>query len=187
MADKKISALTASAVPLSGSEVLPIVQSGSTVKVSVANLTAGRAVSALSMSLTTPMGTSSGGTGLGAFTANGVTYASSTSALATSPNFTYDGTSLRVNAIVYAINSFGSVGALQSTAGPGFRWTLSNDSTWRLQYTPDGFSSATEVMKVDSSANVTVSTAGKGLTLTSPNGAVTKTLTIDNAGNIALI
>jgi hypothetical protein len=46
MADKKISALTAASTPLAGSEVLPIVQSGSTVKVSVANLTVGRAVTA---------------------------------------------------------------------------------------------------------------------------------------------
>jgi hypothetical protein len=45
MADKKISALTASTTPLAGTEVLPIVQGGSTVKVSVANLTAGRDVS----------------------------------------------------------------------------------------------------------------------------------------------
>jgi hypothetical protein len=42
MADKKISALTASTIPLAGTEVLPIAQSGSTVKVSVNNLTAGR-------------------------------------------------------------------------------------------------------------------------------------------------
>ena len=48
MADKKISALTAATTPLAGTEVLPIVQSGSTVKVAVSNLTAGRAVSALS-------------------------------------------------------------------------------------------------------------------------------------------
>lgn len=44
MADKKISALTAASTPLAGSEVLPIVQSGSTVKVSVNNVTAGKAV-----------------------------------------------------------------------------------------------------------------------------------------------
>jgi hypothetical protein len=44
MADKKISALTAATTPLTGSEVLPIVQSGSTVKVSVDNLTAGKNV-----------------------------------------------------------------------------------------------------------------------------------------------
>jgi hypothetical protein len=42
MADKKISALTAATTPLAGTEVLPIVQSGATVKVSVADLTAGR-------------------------------------------------------------------------------------------------------------------------------------------------
>jgi hypothetical protein len=48
MADKKISALTASTTPLAGTEVLPIVQGGATVKVSVANLTAGRAVGASS-------------------------------------------------------------------------------------------------------------------------------------------
>lgn len=49
MADLKISALTASTTPLAGTEVLPIVQSSTTKQVSVANLTAGRAVSALSL------------------------------------------------------------------------------------------------------------------------------------------
>jgi len=44
MADKKISALTGATTPLAGTEVLPIVQGSATVKVSVANLTAGRAV-----------------------------------------------------------------------------------------------------------------------------------------------
>ena len=44
MADTKISALTGATTPLAGTEVLPIVQGGSTKQVSVANLTAGRAV-----------------------------------------------------------------------------------------------------------------------------------------------
>lgn len=52
MADKKISALTAATTPLAGTEVLPIVQGGSTVKVSAANLTAGRAVAASSITTT---------------------------------------------------------------------------------------------------------------------------------------
>jgi hypothetical protein len=52
MADTKISALPASTVPLAGTEVLPIVQSSTTKQVSVANLTAGRAIAALSMTLT---------------------------------------------------------------------------------------------------------------------------------------
>lgn len=53
MADKKISALTGATTPLAGTEVLPIVQSGATVKVAVSDLTAGRAVSATQLTLTT--------------------------------------------------------------------------------------------------------------------------------------
>ena len=53
MADKKISALPVATTPLAGTEVLPIVQSGSTDQVSVANLTAGRSVSALSVTAAT--------------------------------------------------------------------------------------------------------------------------------------
>jgi hypothetical protein len=44
MADKKISALTAATTPLAGTEVLPIVQGGTTVKVSVDDLTTGKVV-----------------------------------------------------------------------------------------------------------------------------------------------
>lgn len=48
MADLKISQLTGATTPLAGTEVLPIVQSSTTKQVSVANLTAGRAIAALS-------------------------------------------------------------------------------------------------------------------------------------------
>jgi len=53
MADAKISALPASTTPLAGTEVLPSVQSSTTKQVSVANLTAGRAISATQLTLTT--------------------------------------------------------------------------------------------------------------------------------------
>jgi hypothetical protein len=46
MTNKKISALTSATTPLAGTETLPIVQSGATVKVAVSDLTAGRTVSA---------------------------------------------------------------------------------------------------------------------------------------------
>lgn len=52
MADKKISALTASTTPLAGTEVLPIVQGGETRKVSVADLTAGRSISVAGLTST---------------------------------------------------------------------------------------------------------------------------------------
>lgn len=53
MADKKISALPSASTPLTGSEVLPIVQGGVTDKVSVNNLTAGRTVPATRLSMPT--------------------------------------------------------------------------------------------------------------------------------------
>lgn len=53
MADKKISQLTGATTPLAGTEVLPIVQGGSTVKVSVDNLTTGKNVKASSVSVNT--------------------------------------------------------------------------------------------------------------------------------------
>jgi len=51
MADVKISALPAATTPLAGTEVLPIVQSGTTDQVTVANLTAGRTVAAATLNV----------------------------------------------------------------------------------------------------------------------------------------
>jgi hypothetical protein len=121
MADKKISQLTAATTPLAGTEVLPIVQSGSTVKVSAADVTAGRAVSALSLTLTgSPLAATSGGTGQSsAFTANGIPYASSTSALATGSTLTFNGTTFSAGASSFIVDTantrilLGLSGALQ--------------------------------------------------------------------------
>jgi hypothetical protein len=52
MADAKISALVAATTPLAGTEVVPVVQSSSTKKVSIANLTAGRTVAMRNADLT---------------------------------------------------------------------------------------------------------------------------------------
>jgi hypothetical protein len=94
MADKKISALTGATTPLAGTEVLPVVQGGSTVKVSVANLTAGRAVSASTL-------TSAGSVtaGVAGYTFNG------TSVLASdgSANYLNTGAALYIqgNGVIY--------------------------------------------------------------------------------------
>jgi hypothetical protein len=53
MSNSKISALTSATTPLAGTETLPIVQGSTTKQVSVANLTAGRAISATQLTLTT--------------------------------------------------------------------------------------------------------------------------------------
>lgn len=81
MADTKISALTVATTPLVGTEVLPIVQSGVTKQVSVADLTAGRAVSALSLSLTNALTAANGGTGQSSYAIGDLLYASGTTAL----------------------------------------------------------------------------------------------------------
>lgn len=64
MADVKISQLPAATTPLDGTELTPIVQSGTTKRVSVANLTVGRALTASSLTLSTPLSAANGGTGL---------------------------------------------------------------------------------------------------------------------------
>lgn len=62
MADLKISQLPAATVPLAGTEVLPIVQLGTTKQVSIDNLTTGKAVSASSLAATTVTATTVNGT-----------------------------------------------------------------------------------------------------------------------------
>ncbi len=69
MADLKISQLTSATTPLAGTEVLPIVQSSSTKKVSVADLTAGRAVATAGGSFTDNITQITAGKGID-FTAN---------------------------------------------------------------------------------------------------------------------
>jgi len=61
MADVKISGLPASTTPLAGTEVLPIVQGGATKQVSIANVTAGRAIAATSITTDTYKAASSSG------------------------------------------------------------------------------------------------------------------------------
>jgi len=78
MADVKISQLPAATTPVVGTEVLPIVQSGTTAQVSI-NAATG---------ITRP------------FTANGVVYASSTSALATGSTFVFDGGNVGIGSTV---------------------------------------------------------------------------------------
>lgn len=78
MADVKISALPAASTPLTGGEVLPIVQSGTTTKVAVSNLTAGLAGTA-SININGTVGATTPTTG--AFTTLGVTGTSTLAAV----------------------------------------------------------------------------------------------------------
>jgi len=73
MADSKISALPASTTPLGGTEALPIVQGGTTKQVTIANVTAGRDVSALSLTTTNNASINGISVGVGAGNVSGNT------------------------------------------------------------------------------------------------------------------
>jgi hypothetical protein len=133
MADKKISALNPSTTPLTGAEVLPIVQSGSTVKVSVADLTAGRAVAATSVT------TGLGAVGTPAYTFSGDTDTGIYSPAAGITAFSQNGAeSVRINGV-------GNVGI--GTNAPAYKldvtgqgrattgWAVSTDGS---AFTPGG-------------------------------------------------
>jgi hypothetical protein len=72
---------------------------------------------------------------------------------------------LQVNGISAVVNPFGAFAALQTAGGVGFRWTLSNNGTFQLQRTPDGFANAAIPITVDGSDRV-------GIGTTSPNRAL---------------
>jgi hypothetical protein len=191
MSDAKISALPASTTPLAGTEVLPVVQSGATKNVSVANLTAGRSISAASLALTTsPLPATSGGTGASsAFTASGVPYASSTTSLTTGNKLLFNGSALGVggtpgsfNSTAYLTTSAVDMGLSmysENTSGkPAVRFLnglnsakiwLSGDSTGDLNFA-QGHTSTISTFTILGSddvkvnlGNLVIGTSGKGI------------------------
>ena len=94
------------------------------------------------------------------FYANGTAtnyFAGKTGIGITSPTYEFE-----VNGIAAVVNSFGAFTALQSAGGTGYRWTLANDASFRLQYTTNGFSAVTTPIHVDSNGNVGFGTTSFG-------------------------
>lgn len=160
MADKKISALTAASTPLAGTEVLPIVQSGSTVKVSVANLTAGRTVGASRVIAGTADSTV------------GTLEAATTSSGATTRNLLVQNTSANLNAGVRIdlmtsgnTDRVAYIKAVNTSGGGG--------ATDVIIATNGDFATPVDALKVDSTGNITAitgnliqGTAAKGINFT---------------------
>jgi hypothetical protein len=204
MADKKISALTAATTPLAGTEVLPIVQSGATVKVPVSDLTTGRAVSALSFSAPT-IGAGSGSNL--SLQADGATKAT----LDTNANY-------GLNVVPSAWRTTSSTNAMQistvaALSGSSSSTQLSNNiflgtSGWQTlttglsglysQYSgvhewytaastsAGGFPSLTTALTLDASSNLTlpagnviIGTSGKGIDFSATPGTGTSELLAD--------
>jgi hypothetical protein len=72
---------------------------------------------------------------------------------------------LQANGVIASVSSFGSFTALESAGGTGYRWTLANDGTFRLQRTTDSFSTATTPIFIDSSDRVGIGTSSPTTTL----------------------
>lgn len=72
---------------------------------------------------------------------------------------------LQVSDTIASVTAFGNFAALQSIGGTGYRWSLNNDSTFRLQYTTNGFSTVTTPLFVTSNGAL-----GVGVTPTNTAG-----------------
>jgi hypothetical protein len=155
MADKKISALTAASTPLAGTEVLPIVQSGSTVKVAVSDLTLGRNVSLLGLTAT---GTTQK---LGAVTLADITVqiGPDTPATTSSGRILFNTSSTEKNWFInHNWNLAGGLSFAQSTAAGGS--TMGSDSH---QWDSSGNYKVVN-------GNVVIGTAGKGIDFSANTG-----------------
>ena len=164
MADTKISALTSATTPLAGTEVLPIVQSGATVKVPVSSLTAGRAVAGLSFAATDAL------TCISPSLASGVQLGSTTAYVLTRTLNTYS------NGGVF--NGYDTASQTGVIAGNNELDVYTYGANWQKTFSFSGSGNATAVI-----GNLAVSTSGKGVTLPggitwtsgsgSPEGVVT--------------
>lgn len=162
MADTKISALTGASTPLAGTEVLPIVQSSATVKVSVANLTAGRAVSAASLALTTsPLPATSGGTGQSSYAVGDLLYASTTTALSKLADVATG--SAVISGGVGVAPSYGKIGLTTHVSGT---LPVANGGTNLTSFTSGGIVYASSASALATGSNVyydgtTIGTVGR--------------------------
>jgi hypothetical protein len=182
MADKKISALTAATTPLAGTEVLPIVQSSATVKVSVANLTAGRNVDALSVTATTINGTT--------FDTNvaaaGVTLAGTT--------LSADGTDANINISIVPKGTGQIVVNAGTVSAPAIAPTGdSNTGVYFPAADTIAFAEGgVEAARIDSSANLLIGTsnnsdtAGDGIKLYPNNGGGPSIRFVGNTASAAV-
>jgi hypothetical protein len=170
MADKKISALTGASTPLAGTEVLPIVQSGATVKVAVSDLTAGRTVNAASLITTGNAGVgvtpSAWGTSGAVFktieygtVGNAVAGFGAGSSMDVMANAYYNSGWIYANTGTTALRA-----SLNGDVAGAFTWNVAPAGT------AGGAISFTQAMKLDNSANLTVDagnviigTSGKGI------------------------
>lgn len=190
MADLKISQLTSASAPLAGTEVLPIVQSSTTKQVSVADLTAGRAVSmsgnTINANTVVPSSGSIAGTNLWAIGANAANNtvlldafgsnslivfrrASGTAAAPTA--VTSGSTIMNIGARGYGATTYSSGNRASINMTAAETWTDTAQGT-RMAFntTTIGSVSLTERMSIENTGNININNGN--LVLSTANRAI---------------
>jgi hypothetical protein len=147
MANSKISALTSATTPLAGTEVLPVVQSSATTQVTVANLTAGRAISATSVTATAGAFINSSTAGTASLDVSGNTLTLANLATVTFSSFSgliavncaSVGSSTLYIAGGGTVTQIGTAGVAQGTllynaAANGYRWTNTSGAAFVFSF-----------------------------------------------------
>jgi hypothetical protein len=140
----------------------------------------GTTVTAATLSLTNALGTASGGTGLGGatpFTANGVVYASSTSALATGSALTFDGTDFRMpsgGSMLLGASASGASLILINGTAAAQRLVLGTSGTDAvINATRSSGTNPNLVFQLESSEGMRLTSTGLGIGTASPVLALT--------------
>jgi hypothetical protein len=148
----------------------------------------------LSTGVTGTLATTNGGTGLTSFTANGVVYASSTSALATGSVLSFDGQTLantRGSPVVNLVDTGSSNSALRFVSSGGISYIqsgVSGSSFAPVVFTSNG--GGTEVARFNSSGYLGIGTTSPGSPLTVSTTGVNSTVQInstDGAGGYGAV
>ena len=152
MANSKISALTSATTPLAGTETLPVVQSGSTKKVAVSDLTAGRTVAATK------------------FGAGGII----------SPSYTFDAdTASYGGSILRGTRGTSVLAAYQGSSSDGYLGMSSNNNL-RLLVNDAAVVTLTTGSDVSiNTGNLVIGTSGKGIDFSATPGTGTSELLND--------
>lgn len=176
MADVKISQLPAATTPVDGTEVLPIVQSATTKQVSIANLTAGRAMAASSLTLTTPLAVTSGGTGLATVAQGALLSATAADTISAT----------RTPTLGLAGTAAGTLGLSGSTSGVVTLQTAAAAGTWSMTLPTtggtNGYTLTTNGSGVTSWTNPTALGVDLDVGTTAITGGTTGRVLYDNGG-----
>ena len=174
MADVKISGLPASTVPLAGTEVLPIVQGGTTKQVSITNVTAGRSVAALSV-ITPTIQAETGSAGGAIKNGSGVTQmqwgsgGASNLSLEVATNINPANANVNISPTGTGTVTISPAGAL--TINPTAASTINNTSIGATTASTGRFTSVTAT-----TGSVVIGTSGQGIDFSATPGTGTSEL-----------